>query len=49
MTNEQLKKHSYYLTLAHKNYCKFLHTGQEKYLDKVMMFNEKANQQFNHK
>jgi len=36
------KKVNYFYTIAQKNYAKFCRTGKESYLDKVIIFQEKA-------
>lgn len=37
-----MKKYNYYLTLSSKNWAKFLATGNEKFLDNSIRFQELA-------
>lgn len=46
MSKELLKKHNYYLTISTKNWCKFIQTGKEPYLDKSIAFKEKAMEEY---
>lgn len=42
LNNDKMKKYNYYLTLSSKHWDKFLATGNEKFLDNSIRFQELA-------